>query len=91
MFKDFSYTTYCKVTLFVFVAEMRTGLRLIFAPRFLKLWAIGGGVPAVFAFYGYLHKVSDDKEAYAMRGRSNLFKGDNEKIKSSDPSRELWY
>lgn len=91
VFKHFSYTTDCIVPLFVFTAEMKTGLRLIFAPRFFKLWAVGGGVPAVFAYYGYLHKVSDDKEAYAMRGRSNLFRGDHEKIKSSDPTRELWY
>lgn len=63
----------------------------MFARRFWKNWVVGFGTILAFGYVAYLDKRSNDKLAYAMRGRSNLFRGDHEKIKQSDPKRELWY
>lgn len=69
----------------------KTGLRLMFAPRFAGNWLMTAVVCFGSAFVGYRYKVTKDREAYAMRGRSNLFRHDHEMIKKSEPNRELWY
>ena len=75
---------------FLVLLQMRTGLRLMFARRFWPSWAAvivcGPGALTV----GLLAKREWDREAYAMRGRSNLFKADHIKLKELHPSRELW-
>jgi hypothetical protein len=69
---------------------MRTGLRLMFAGRFWKTWtAMTLGIPVALVLSHLLER-EWDREAYAMRGRSNLFKEDYRKLKLQDPSKELW-
>lgn len=62
----------------------------MFARKFWKDWfAIFLTIP-VGATIGCAIQWEWDKEAYAMRGRSNMFKEDYRKLKQLDPTRELW-
>ena len=75
----------------LFNFQMKTGFKLLFAPRFAKNWVLTIGAAFAWAYVGYRHKVSKDKQAYAMRGRSNLFRHEHDMLKKLDPTRELWY
>lgn len=69
---------------------MKTGLQLMFARRFWRNWGIIGGILGSGIIIGHYVQREWDKEAYAMRGRSNMFRQDYERLKASGSKRELW-
>jgi len=69
---------------------MRQGLSLLFAKRFWRQWAAVATVPVSMIMIKIYYLDEDAKECYAMRGQSNLFREDAEKLQRNGSSRELW-
>ncbi|KAH3847792.1 hypothetical protein DPMN_090122 [Dreissena polymorpha] len=68
---------------------MRSGLQVLFMRRFWPLWSMPA-ISIAAMYFGYLHTVELDREAYAMRGQSNLFRADHEKLQRVGNGRQLW-
>lgn len=69
---------------------MLTGTKLMFHPRFRIVYKQLAGVVGIGCFISYFAQHEWNKEAYAMRGQSNLFREDARKLKESGSKRELW-